>query len=81
VIRKIFLGTFSFSQNEKHNDSSDQAYNTEKLREGKAEIGRSIVDEIMLKGMISTVKFNKVADYRIIYDVKGKNLTVEFLFL
>jgi hypothetical protein len=39
------------------------------------------VDEIMLKGMISTVIFNKVADYRIINDVKGKNLTIEFLFL
>ena len=39
------------------------------------------MDEIMIKGMISTVKFNKVADNRIIYDVKSKNLTVEFLFL
>jgi len=77
LVRNSLLGTFLFSQDEKHSHSGNQAQDAKKLGNSKAKVWREITEDEGFCRMITPIKFNKIPDYRIINDIEGKNLPIK----
>src|SRR4030042_2086983 len=77
VIWNVFSGTLFSFQPEMEKKTGADTEDTEELRGGQTEKGRSAADEESALRMVSPEVFREEAEEGIVHDIKGKDLAVE----